>query len=286
MTPLIIALVSFATALVAGLLLSKAFFTTRNLKDSVTRKVHYESLGKQRARYRNQLVILHNKAREKISALRKKITAQQREIDVLEASRPNNNSTRAFYDAKYVESLRVEIAVLRENLESRDDRIGVLNLEIRENHVNAQKLLTNLNAWKNRVAPLTRKMHEQRELIDSIQNFQEQEDHSEFDTATHDKDATEFDSQEIEDQEIRTDSQVEIQPDDLKKIRGIGPALERRLNTTGVSRFQQLAELSERELSDLAEKISVSPTVAERDQWVQQARSLQSLGESASLASA
>jgi len=63
--------------------------------------------------------------------------------------------------------------------------------------------------------------------------------------------------------------------DDLKKIRGIGRTLERRLNNNGINRFQQIAEMSEQQLIDTAKKLAISPALAERGQWIQQARALQ-----------
>jgi predicted flap endonuclease-1-like 5' DNA nuclease/uncharacterized membrane protein len=268
MTPLIIALVSFATALVAGLLLSKAFFTAQSLKDSVSRDIHHESLSKQRKRYRKQLLTLHNKAQKKITVMRKKIADRDRKIDALESASGSTNSTKEFYDAKHVESLHVEIAVLRENLETRDERIAVLDIEIRENHIKALELQNNLNAWKVRISPLTKKLHEQRELIDRIQ------------TSAEPHEINELDDTVALNQANKIDSPVEDRPDDLKKIRGIGPVLERRLNTTGVSRFEQIAEMSTQDLMDLAARISISPAVAQRDNWIQQARSLQNLVDS------
>ena len=274
MTPLIIALVSFATALVAGLLLSKAFFTAQSLKDSVSRDIHHESLSKQRKRYRKQLLTLHNKAQKKITVMRKKIADRDRKIDALESASGSTNSTKEFYDAKHVESLHVEIAVLRENLETRDERIAVLDIEIRENHIKALELQNNLNAWKVRISPLTKKLHEQRELIDRIQ------------TSAEPHEINELDDTVALNQANKIDSPVEDRPDDLKKIRGIGPVLERRLNTTGVSRFEQIAEMSTQDLMELAARISISPAVAERDNWIQQARSLQNLVDSSVQSSA
>ncbi len=274
MTPLIIALVSFAAALVTGLLLSKAFFTAQSLKDSVSRDIHHESLSKQRKRYRKQLLTLHNKAQKKITVMRKKIADRDRKIDALESASGSTNSTKEFYDAKHVESLHVEIAVLRENLETRDERIAVLDIEIRENHIKALELQNNLNAWKVRISPLTKKLHEQRELIDRIQ------------TSAEPHEINELDDTVALNQANKIDSPVEDRPDDLKKIRGIGPVLERRLNTTGVSRFEQIAEMSTRDLMELAARISISPAVAQRDNWIQQARSLQNLVDSSVQSSA
>jgi predicted flap endonuclease-1-like 5' DNA nuclease len=253
---MIIALVSFATALVTGVLLGKAFFTAQTLSDSISREVHHESLSMQRKRYRHQLLTLHNKAQKKLIAQRKKIADQGRQIKAVRSEPRNGGSVKEFYDGKLVESLRVEIVVLRENLEARDERLGELNLELRESQVRAQELLNNLNAWKNRVGPLTKKLHEQRTLIDGITGSQSPSEPAEFNPRTGKR------------------------PDDLKKIRGIGPALERRLHTTGVSQFRQIAEMSAQDLSDLAGKISISPAVAERGKWIQQARTLQDLANS------
>jgi len=55
MTPIIVALVSFAVALVLGWVLSKAYFRARTMGDLVGRKKH----DKMRERYRKRLLIMH-----------------------------------------------------------------------------------------------------------------------------------------------------------------------------------------------------------------------------------
>jgi predicted flap endonuclease-1-like 5' DNA nuclease len=269
MTPLIIALVSFATALVAGVLLSKAFFTAAVLNDAVSREAHYQSLSKQRKRYRKQLITLHNRAQRKLSAQREKITDLGREIEALRKIPHTSSANKEFYDGKLVESLRVEISVLRENLEARDERIGILGIEIQESYVKAQELLTSVNTWKDRVTPLTKKLEEQRKIIDGV------EDQSKI--------PVEASSGE---ESSEPENRILNQPDDLKKIRGIGPALERRLNTRGVNRFEQIASMTEQDLSDLAAEISVSPSVAEREIWFALARSLHDVATSTAQPSA
>jgi predicted flap endonuclease-1-like 5' DNA nuclease len=61
--------------------------------------------------------------------------------------------------------------------------------------------------------------------------------------------------------------------DDLKKIRGIGPGLERRFNAAGVFSYAQLAELSHQEL----QKIAARTKKAHRASWAQEARRLHEL---------
>ena len=62
-------------------------------------------------------------------------------------------------------------------------------------------------------------------------------------------------------------------PDDLKKIPGIGKVLEGRLNTLGVTQFAQLATMSTDEIAGLDEAANAKGRI-ERDDWVGQAKLL------------
>lgn len=60
--------------------------------------------------------------------------------------------------------------------------------------------------------------------------------------------------------------------DDLKKIRGIGPALERLLNAHGVYSFRQIASWSEREIDEFGAKLEGFHHRIRRDDWVHGAK--------------
>lgn len=62
--------------------------------------------------------------------------------------------------------------------------------------------------------------------------------------------------------------------DDLKEIRGIGPATEKRLNSAGIMTWGQMAGLSEAELTQVADLLKISVDKIKREQWVEQARAL------------
>ncbi|PTW63108.1 poly(3-hydroxybutyrate) depolymerase [Breoghania corrubedonensis] len=62
-------------------------------------------------------------------------------------------------------------------------------------------------------------------------------------------------------------------PDDLKRISGIGPKLAMALNGAGIYHFRQIASLSEAQLVELDEKLTLRGR-AERDDWVAQAKAL------------
>ncbi len=62
--------------------------------------------------------------------------------------------------------------------------------------------------------------------------------------------------------------------DDLKRIRGIGPALERLLNELGIHRLQQIAEFGADDIERVQGALKDFPDRIERDHWVEQARRL------------
>ncbi len=61
--------------------------------------------------------------------------------------------------------------------------------------------------------------------------------------------------------------------DDLTRIRGIGPAIERKLHARGVTSFQQIADLSGDDLTALDDALDFRGRI-ERDEWVAQAQKL------------
>ncbi len=62
-------------------------------------------------------------------------------------------------------------------------------------------------------------------------------------------------------------------PDDLKKISGIGPVLEKKLHDRGITRYAQIAALTKSDIADIDASLSVKGRI-ERDKWVEQAKAL------------
>jgi molybdopterin-containing oxidoreductase family membrane subunit len=63
-------------------------------------------------------------------------------------------------------------------------------------------------------------------------------------------------------------------PDDLKKVKGIGPQMEQTLNQIGIFTFAQVSKMTEKEY-DLLDSITGSfPGRAQRDDWAGQAKKL------------
>lgn len=63
--------------------------------------------------------------------------------------------------------------------------------------------------------------------------------------------------------------------DDLKQIKGVGPAIEKTLNDLGIYRFNQIAEMSEYDIDRVAQRLKGFRSRIYREDWVGQARSLQ-----------
>ena len=63
--------------------------------------------------------------------------------------------------------------------------------------------------------------------------------------------------------------------DDLKLIKGIGPAIEKTLNELGIFRFDQIADMSEYDIERVARRLRGFRSRIYREDWIGQARDLQ-----------
>ena len=61
--------------------------------------------------------------------------------------------------------------------------------------------------------------------------------------------------------------------DDLKKLSGVGPALEKKLHENGVTTFAQIAAWNAADIAEFDEKLSFKGRI-EREGWVEQAKEL------------
>lgn len=72
------------------------------------------------------------------------------------------------------------------------------------------------------------------------------------------------------------------EPDDLKKILGIGSVLEEKLNDMGIYHFSQIAEFTEDDIANINTHLNF-PGRIERDEWIPQAKELMQGGEGRTL---
>lgn len=62
-------------------------------------------------------------------------------------------------------------------------------------------------------------------------------------------------------------------PDNLKQIKGVGPAIETKLNAAGINSFAQIAAWTKKEQAEFSEQLSFAGRI-EREDWVSQAKLL------------
>ncbi len=77
----------------------------------------------------------------------------------------------------------------------------------------------------------------------------------------------------VGDKPVTLESPRNGRADNLKKIGGVGPKIEKLLNGLGIFHFDQIAEWSEAEIAWVNAEISFKGRI-ERENWVEQARSL------------
>jgi predicted flap endonuclease-1-like 5' DNA nuclease len=71
---------------------------------------------------------------------------------------------------------------------------------------------------------------------------------------------------------LETQLQTREGADDLKRIRGIGPALERVLNEEGIYLYRQIATWTADDVARIAERLRAFPDRIHRDEWIASAR--------------
>ena len=63
-------------------------------------------------------------------------------------------------------------------------------------------------------------------------------------------------------------------PDDLKRIKGIGPAFERKLRTLGVNSYADVVGWTDADIECISEALAILPQRIARDGWIESAREL------------
>ena len=310
MATIVIALISFTVAFLAGGILSKAYFAVQagdggndqgddgDINELESQRRHYRrrisALQKMIKRHERAQSEIKTRLREieKSAASNAKMTVEARreaedlrarlelrdgevaaarervenlgdELSLLRIERDEllvrvqrsdidndaDSSTAAGKTDSEAAALRAELGEMREKLSRSEHHVRELELRVAETNDRNDELVARLESWKHRVKPLTAKLKQQRNLINEFRELE----------------AAGAASRSAADDEVT---------DNLKRIRGIGPALERRLHRHGIRRFEQIADLSDHELAEIAEQLAIAPNLAKRDRWIEQAREL------------
>lgn len=206
------------------------------------------------------------------------------------------------------DDLQREIRDIRSNLEvtvrQRDELQSALatgddaGSAARQKDEKIFQLSRELEDWQNRLPPLIERyklrnqeaeqleadLADARQRISQLEGTENQnptriEPVGDSDLLTDGRDASndpadDEDGQNGRSAETADETDDETLRDDLKRIKGVGPAIERTLNEMGVYRFQQIANMSEYDIDRVAQRLKGFHSRIYREDWIGQARVL------------
>ena len=114
-------------------------------------------------------------------------------------------------------------------------------------------------------------------IIDKVEEIDDDEIEEllEAEAIIDDSDETEEVIEASDDVEDSADADLHDLPgDNLKLIKGVGPAIEKTLNELGIKRFDQIAQMSEYDIDRVAHRLKGFRSRIYREDWIGQARDL------------
>ena len=267
-----------------------------SMKDSNMRAKELSSSLKETFERRDQLQVQLKEMRgelEVVTAQREKFKSKSRDRatrDETSLMAIRERDSKIFRLSRELNSWQSRVPPLVEKFRERDqeaqeieaelqqalDRIAALETAIgpdntRIEPVDPNSLADGLNASND---PLDGASGEfETELVDQNTSYDEginEDDSDQPDTVIDD------DEQTVEADALVNDSEVaDDASDDLKQIKGVGPAIEKTLNDLGIYQFNQIAEMSEYDIDRVAQQMKGFRSRIYREDWVGQARSLQ-----------
>ena len=153
---------------------------------------------------------------------------------------------------------------LEGRLATHQHRIDELKHELEAANTQTKRTVQRFHSWRKKIKPLAVQIRQQRVMIAELRE--------------------ELGRQELEQRgqeaaEMHTDLSAQVSQEDLQKLRGVGPAMHKKLNEQGVYRLKQLALMSSREFSELGKSLGIGQKVLAKYQWTVQARQLLNMPE-------
>ncbi|HEX2140061.1 MAG TPA: hypothetical protein VHG33_10145 [Woeseiaceae bacterium] len=179
---------------------------------------------------------------------------------------------------------------LRKELEDGEARRAGQEQALRAKDEKIFRLSRQLSKWQARLPPLVEKFRERdrqaAELQVKLDALQAELDRAtnriaELEVLTR-PDETQIEPIDRDDVELLQDASNDqynetSEPrsgDDLKQIKGVGPAIEKTLNELGIFRLEQIAGISEYDIDRIAERLRGLRSRIYREDWIGQARAL------------
>ncbi|MDX1516436.1 MAG: hypothetical protein R3288_06330 [Woeseiaceae bacterium] len=214
----------------------------------------------------------NNRSRELSSAL--KDALQQRDELQREIGSVRSNLEAAVRERRRLESdvrnLSAQDSSLSEALAAKDDKIARLTRELESWHERLPPLMERFRERNAEAERLELELAEAREQIHSLQSVLNS-DETHVEALDPDDLSGELDASN----DTVNSAPVNRLRDDLKQIKGIGPAIEKTLNELGIFRISQIAAMSEYDIDRVASRLKGFRSRIYRENWIGQARELQ-----------
>jgi predicted flap endonuclease-1-like 5' DNA nuclease len=199
-----------------------------------------------------------------------------------------------------LESTVVERDQLQSDMESRE--VDVTSTALQQRDAKITKLQKELAGWQERVPPIIERFRARNEEAEQLEmelaaaqelivgleamlgsdqtrvepvdaealgdDLDASNDADDLDE-NEDEDELDADEEEASDNDLQTDAR-----DNLKRIKGIGPAIEKTLHELGIFRFTQIADMSEYDIDRVAKRLKGFRSRIYRENWIGQARDL------------
>ncbi|MFK7809820.1 MAG: hypothetical protein AB8F74_18580 [Saprospiraceae bacterium] len=204
-------------------------------------EVNHKILEKQLHDIQNELIQWKTKYQAIQSALSKK---EKRLIDIDELSKSDQaKSKKKRWEVRYKKLKLKLLAVTKER--------DVASTQLETMKAANDRLLTELlDSKANIVQPKKERSRAKEQVFDRIKKR---------------KDLLDF---------HRIGKSESKEKDDLKKISGVGPFIEKKLNALGIFKFEQLAKLTDDDISEIIKIIEVPSGIIKGADWIEQAKNM------------
>jgi predicted flap endonuclease-1-like 5' DNA nuclease len=205
-------------------------------------------------------------------ALQREITEVRSSLETVLSQRDKLRTDMAGFseESGSREAKDEKIFQLSRELESWHQRLPPLLERYRVRNEEALKLEADLTAANHRIEELQGQLGEDQTRIEPVRDPE---------ALTNGLEASNDDVDGGADQTLQSVQRTDTAAahslrDDLKLIKGVGPAIERTLNDMGIFRFQQIADMTEYDIDRVAERLRGFHSRIYRENWIGQAREL------------
>ena len=177
-----------------------------------------------------------------------------------------------------------DMQALEKRIKAHEHEIADLRRALIRTETKKDIATSRFTKWRIKFKPLTRQFRQQRLIISELREELRQRElcrEQEAMEHQHELNAAATPSVASSATPVAATPPVERaeRQDNLKSLKGIGPALQKNLYNQGIFRLQQLADMNADELNKLGKSLGVSQKLISKNDWSKQAREMLGLAE-------